>query len=153
MAEAAANTPVARPRGIHPGVRLLAKLILVGIAVQFVLGGLGTFDTAHGGRYSDSYFSAHGTCALVITGIAAVMLIVALVTRSGARVAWETVALGLLTAPVQHQLAQAGTDHAPWVGSLHVLTGLLILVLDAHIAYPGLGAVLRGRVPQDGTAA
>ena len=125
-------------------MRLLAKLFLAGVVVQFLLAGLGTFDVAHGGGYKDSYFTAHGVCALVLTGLTVVMLVVALVTRSGRLVAGQSLALGVLTTPVQHALATEGADSAPWVGVLHVLVGLAILGLAARLAYPRLGAALRG---------
>lgn len=132
-------------RPVASAVRMLAKLILLAIVVQFALGGLGMFDTAHSGGFRDTYFTVHDNFALVITGLMVVMLIVALATRSGRMVVWESLALALLTAPVQHELATRGAADAPWVGSLHVVTGLLILAIDAHVAYPGIGAALRSR--------
>jgi hypothetical protein len=146
----AAETTTTAPR-VAPVVRLLAKLFLAGVVVQFLLAGLGTFDVAHGGAYKDSYFTAHGVCAVALTVLTAVMLVVTLVTRSGLPVAGQSLALGVLTTPVQHALATAGSDSAPWVGALHVLVGLAILGLAARIAYPGLGAALRGAAKEGGT--
>lgn len=126
-------------------IRILAQVTLLAIFVQFVLAGLGTFDTAHGGTFKDAYFTLHDNFALVIIGLAVVMFVIALAARCGRALVWESFALGLCSGPIQHELASLGTDHAAWVGSLHVLTGVLLLVLDAHIAFPGLGAVLRQR--------
>ncbi|WP_433170186.1 DUF6220 domain-containing protein [Actinoallomurus sp. CA-150999] len=133
-----ADAPVA-----SHAVRVIGQVTLLAIFVQFILAGLGTFDTAHGGTFKDSNFTLHDRFALVIVALTVLMLIVALVTRSGRMVVGESLLLALLVGPVQHALATTGTDHAPWVGSLHVLTGVLILILDAHVAFPG-----RRRRPQ-----
>jgi hypothetical protein len=124
-------------------VRILAQVTLLAIFFQFVLAGLGTFDTAHGGTFKDKYFTLHDNFALVIIGLAVVLFLVALITRAGRTAVWEALTLALAAGPLQHLLATNGTDHAPWVGSLHVLAGVLILVLDAHLAFPGIGAGLR----------
>ena len=131
-------------------MRGLAQLTFFAIVVQFILGGLGTFDAAHSGTFKDSYFNLHSKFALVIIALAVLMVVVALVTRSGRLVVGESVLLAVSVGPVQHALATAGTDHAPWVGSLHVLTGVLILVLDAHLAFPR--GVLARRQPASKSA-
>jgi hypothetical protein len=131
------------PRPVAGTVRGIGRLTLLAIVVQFTLAGLGTFDTAHSGTFKDSYFSWHDKFALVIIALAVLMVLVALLTRSGRLVVAESILLALLVGPVQHALATTGTDHAPWVGSLHVLTGVLILVLDARIAFPRVGAARR----------
>jgi hypothetical protein len=117
-------------------VRISARVTLAAIVVQFMLAGLGTFDAVHGDTVKDSFFKLHDRFALVIIVLMVVTLIVALVTRSHRRVLVQSALLPLLAGPVQHALATAGTDHAPWVGSLHVLTGVLILVLESRLAVP-----------------
>lgn len=131
-----------RARGIR-AVRVIAQVTLLAIFVQFLLAGLGTFDTAHGGEFKDKYFTLHDNFALVIIGLTIVLFLVALIVRAGKAVVWEAVVLGLAAGPLQHELATNGTDHAPWVGALHVIAGVLILLLDTHLAFPATGAALR----------
>lgn len=131
------TSPPGAPRQVAGAVRDIGRLELLAIVVQFVLAGLGTFDTAHGGTFKDSYFTWHDRFALVIIALAVLMALVAVLTRSGRLVIGESILLAVLVGPVQHALATAGTDHAPWVGSLHVLTGVLILALDAHLIRAG----------------
>lgn len=146
---AAGEAPAGPKRGVMV-VRMMARVTLLAIIVQFMLAGLGTFDADHGETFKDSYFSAHRTFALVIIGLAVIMFITSLVVRAGRTLIVQTLVLALAVGPVQSQLAQAGADHAAWVGSLHVLTAVLILVLDARIA--DMGASSRRRKPAGGEA-
>lgn len=130
-------------------VRLLAQVTLAAIAVQFVLAGLGAFDAVHGDKVKDSFFTLHDRFALVVIALTVLTLLAAAITRSGRTVVGEAAGLALLAGPLQHELATAGVDHAPWVGSLHVLNGLVILFLECHLAFPTVGSALRKRGASD----
>lgn len=138
------EVPAAGPRRA-PAVRIFGWVTLATIAVQFVLAGLGAFDAVHGDVVKDSFFRLHDRFALVVIAATVLTLIAALVTRSGRAAIGEAFLVALLAGPAQHELATAGADHAPWVGSLHVLNGLLILALAAHLAFPGIGSARRRR--------
>jgi hypothetical protein len=137
--EATATVAPAAPPRAGAILRGLGRLTLLAILVQFILAGLGTFDTVHGGTFQDSYFSAHNALGFVIAGLTLVILLAAFVARPGRTTLGESILLFVLAGPIQPILGMTGANHAAWVGSLHVLNGLLILALTARIAVPGAG--------------
>lgn len=99
----------------------VGRLTLLAIFVQFVLAGLGIFDTAHGGAFKNSYFSVHNNFALVIEVLAVLMPVIALVSRAVRLIVGESALLALLVGRVQHALAQRGRTTRPGSASCPIL--------------------------------
>jgi hypothetical protein len=120
-------------RAIH---RWLLTLLLVCVAVQFFLAGLGAFKAQHGteqGTIGDSqfadYFSPHRAFANVLIVIAVLVLVAALVGKMGKR--WILVSLSL---PVLIELQYVFASNGPsWFRAIHVLNALVIAgIAGAH---------------------
>src|SRR3954467_13423325 len=75
-----------------------------------------------------SSFDAHRTLGEIIGGLTLLMLIAALVARASKRVMWASIVLFLLAEFAQHGLASGGNSNK-WVGGLHALDGVIILLL------------------------
>lgn len=107
----------------------LAALLVLGIVVQFFLAGLGVFDIAgHKDLEDVGQLDPHRAVAHILALIAILMLIAALVARTGNTKIWVSIALVVLIELVQALLASGGEDHH-WLGGLHALDGLVILGL------------------------
>jgi uncharacterized protein DUF6220 len=102
-------------RGALVAYRVVLALFLLGGAVQIFLAGRGAFG---GG------FDAHRTFGFVLSGIALVVLVLALLARVGTRDVVLAVVLFLLAGGAQSLLAGAG---GPVWGGLHALSGLAII--------------------------
>ena len=98
--------------GIH---RLLSLLFVAGGVIQFVLAGYASF----GG----SDWDPHSVWGTVLTVVALVILILAVVGRRAALQA-SAIVFGLML--LQNVLGVVGED-APVLGALHPLNGLIIL--------------------------
>jgi Family of unknown function (DUF6220) len=112
---AGARTTSGLARGALLAYRVVLALFLLGGAVQIFLAGLGAFG---GG------FDAHRTLGFVLSGIAVVVLVLALLARVGTRDVVLSVVLVLLTGGAQSLLAGAG---GPFWGGLHALDGLVLI--------------------------
>lgn len=101
--------------------------------VMFFLAGLGVFSESH---YK---FDAHRILGTVLTVVALVLVILAVIGRKEALAASGAL-LGLMI--LQNILAGVGED-APVIGALHPVNGLLILFV-AHQAARGLPLPIGG---------
>ena len=120
-------------RAIH---RWLLTLLLVAVAVQFFLAGLGAFKAQHGteeGTIGDpqfaDYFSPHNANANLLEVIALLVLIAAVVGKMGKR--WILVSLSL---PVLIELQYVFASNGPsWFRAIHVLNAFVIAgIAGAH---------------------
>lgn len=120
-------------RAVH---RWLLTLLLVAVAVQFFLAGLGAFKAQHGterGTIGDSqfadYFSPHRGFANVLAIIAVLVLLAALVGRMGRR--WILVSLSL---PILIELQYLFASNGPsWFRAIHVVNAFVIAgITGAH---------------------
>ena len=117
---------MSRARDIH---RWLLTLLLVAVAVQFFLAGLGAFKAQHGteqGTIGDSqfagYFSPHQATANVLFIIALLVLIAAVVGKMGKR--WIGVSLSV---PILLELQYVFAGNGPsWFRAIHVVNALVI---------------------------
>jgi hypothetical protein len=100
--------------------------------VQIFLAGLGTFRLLHGA--GDSALDPHRTLGFAMGGMALILLILALIARSGARAVVGLVLLVLLTSFVQSLLASLADHHVVY-GALHATDGLLILAIPAYLYF------------------
>ena len=113
---------------IHNG---LAWLAVLGSVVQFFMIALMIF--------SGVSLEMHATTGRVLQGVAALMLIAALVIRTSPRTTWYSVAAFLLLVPIQGVLAYM--DLPGFLKASHALTGTLILWLSYQMAAGNAKAV------------
>ena len=137
MTDPRAETTAARPGGgLAAGARVayrwvLALFLLAG-AVQIFLAGYGAF---HGG------FGAHRTLGFAMSGIALVILVLALLGRVGGRDIGLSALLFLLAALGQSGWAALGENSA-FFGGVHAFEGLAIIGLAGFLHG---AAIRRGR--------
>jgi hypothetical protein len=117
--------------------RALAVFLICG-AVQVFLAGLGVFSGGGGGPGLDP----HRWFALALAAVALVVVVLAVVARTGRRTIGLGVLLFVLVFVVQGFLAVWGRDNA-WFGGLHALDGLLIIGLAAYLFASSGDAVSR----------
>ena len=105
----------------------LAALLVLGILVQFFLAGLGVFQIAgHNDLDKVKGLDPHRALGHILTGVAILMLVAALIARTGKAKIWGSLAVALLIELVQAATAGSGTDHH-WLGGLHALDAVIIL--------------------------
>jgi Family of unknown function (DUF6220) len=124
--EAAAGTRTPAS-GAYRAYHAALGVFLVCGAVQIFLAGLGVFS-AGGGPGIDP----HRWFALVLAGVALVIVILAAVARAGRRAIVLSVVVFLLTFVLQGFLAVWGRESA-WFGGLHALDGLLLIGLAGYL--------------------
>ena len=108
------------------------------VCAAFVLGVLGQVYLAGRGAFRgvEGYqgFGPHETMGNILGIAAVVILVLALIARAGKPSMIGALVLFLLTEVAQHGLAQAGRHNA-WVGGLHALDGMLILLLAIALTF------------------
>ena|SRR3712207_3905089 len=132
--EAAAGTRGRSP-GLHRALHYALGVFLVCGAVQIFLAGLGVFSGE-----GDPGIDPHRWFALVLAGVAFVVVVLAAVARTGTRTIGLAVLLFLLVFLAQGFLAVWGRESA-WFGGLHALDGLLIIGLAGYLFWASAGAV------------
>ena len=105
--------------------------LLAGVA-QIFLAGLGVFSVQDHGVNGDTAFAPHRTLGFTISGLALIILVLALIARPGARAITGSVVLALLTNLMQSLLAGLADSQAVF-GALHALDGLLILGIAGYL--------------------
>jgi hypothetical protein len=128
------RTPAA---GVYRAYHWAVGVFLVCGAVQVFLAGLGIFSQS-----GDPGLDPHRFFALVLAGVAFVVVVLAAVARAGARTIVLCVLLFLLTFLLQGFLAVWGRDNA-WFGGLHALDGLLLIGLAGYLFGTSSGALGR----------
>jgi hypothetical protein len=112
---------------------LLLAFLLLGI-VQIFLAGLGVFNL-HGqelGADGETALNPHRSLGFGLSGLALIILILALIARPGARAIVLSVVMVLLVGLAQSILAGLGED-TPVFGGLHALDGLAILAVAGFL--------------------
>ena len=133
--EPAAGQLSSSRRGADTVYAYLSALLVLGLLVQIFLAGFGVFDL-NGTKLDDAdSFDAHEFLGHILGIVALLMLILAIVARTSKLAIWGSLALVVFIEAVQGALAAAGDDH-PWVGGLHALDGVLILLFAVmlHLA-------------------
>lgn len=103
---------------------ILAWLAVLGSIVQFFMIALFIFNHVS--------LEMHANTGRVLEGVAALMLITALIIRTSRRTTWYSVAVFLLLFPIQGVLAYM--DLPGFLNALHAVTGTLILWLSHSMA-------------------
>src|SRR3954466_2188239 len=106
----------------------LAALTALAVVVQVFLAGVGVFGMDAPKAEDAGSFDPHRVLGEIIGGLTLLMLIAALVARASRRVMWASIVLFLLAEFAQHGLASGGNSNK-WVGGLHALDGVVILLL------------------------
>jgi Family of unknown function (DUF6220) len=122
-----ASTLSAKPPA-SPAVRtayrvVLALYLLLGV-VQIFLAGLGVFSLFGSGPG----FGPHRTLGFIMSAVALLIVVMAVVARAGGRAIGVAVLLFVLAAGGQSLSADLGEDAAFW-GGVHALSGLATLGL------------------------
>jgi hypothetical protein len=120
------------------GLAALSPLVMLFLALGFIqifLAGLGVFslDGEQLGSADESAFDPHRFVAMVMTAVAALVVLAAAVARPGRRIVITSVVLFLLVFVVQGVLAAAGEDTALF-GGLHALVGIGTLGVAGHLS-------------------
>jgi hypothetical protein len=128
--ETTPTLPAKRP--VSPAIRtayrvVLGLYLLLGV-VQIFLAGLGVFSLFGSGPG----FEPHRTVGFVMSGVALVIVVMAVVARAGGRAIGLAVLLFLLVAVGQSLFAGLGEDVAFW-GGVHALSGLATLGLAGYL--------------------
>jgi hypothetical protein len=113
--------------------------LLLGV-VQIFLAGLGAFSAGGGPG-----FEPHRLTGFIMSGVALVVVVLAVVARAGSRHIAAVVVVLLLAGLMQRLLSAGGWENA-WIGGLHALDGLVILGVAGNL----FGASAPGRGPDGG---
>src|SRR3954464_9046874 len=118
-------------RGVDRAFVYLVTLFFVGVLVQVFLAGVGAFGELgdHVTKLEDaSSFDAHRALGNILGALAVLLLILAALARAS-RATWiGALVLAVLAAAAQSGLAAGGEDNK-WVGGVHALDGIIILLL------------------------
>lgn len=115
----------------------LSVLFLLAVLAQMFLAGLGAFHR-HG--TPGVGFGPHEDLGNALGIAATVIFLVSLVARASWRTVICALLLAVLTEVAQHGLAQFGKDNQ-WIGAVHALDGMLILLLAAGLAFTSVRRV------------
>lgn len=116
-----------RPSPARVAYRVTLTVFLLMGAVQIFLAGLGVFSSR-----GDPGFGPHRILGFTMAAVALVIVVLAVLTRSGGPAIGVAVVLLLLTGAGQSLLAGFGEGNA-FVGGLHALDGLVILGLAGYL--------------------
>ena len=118
---------------MRPAFRIVASLTSLAVIVQVGFAGYGAFNAVdtpdHTKKSIENGFDPHGALGYVVIALMIVLLLVALVSRHGVRIAAILLVLGV----VQALLSWAAT-HAAWVGFFHGVNALAIAGIAGSLA-------------------
>lgn len=120
-------------RAVDVAYGYLAAFFVLGVLFQVYLAGIGIFGINSAKVANATSLNPHrawGTVLMVLSLILLVLALIAWVSR--ATVIW-TLVLALLVVVAQTGLAAAG-DSNKWIGGLHALDGMIILLLSLWLA-------------------
>jgi hypothetical protein len=106
----------------------LAAITALAVVVQVFLAGVGVFGIDAKTAEDAASFDPHRVLGEIIGGLALLLLVAAVVARASKRAVWGAIVLFLLAEFAQHALASGG-DSNKWVGGLHALDGIIVLLL------------------------
>jgi len=116
------------PPAVRTAYRVVLGLYLLLGVVQIFLAGLGVFSLFSSGPG----FDPHRTVGFVMSGVALVIVVLAVVARAGGRAIGLAVLLLVLVAVGQSLFAALGEDAAFW-GGVHALSGLSTLGIAGYL--------------------
>ena len=111
----------------------LAALFVLGVLLQVYLAGIGIFGINSAKVANATSLDPHRAWGTVLMVLSLILLVLALIAwASRATVIW-TFVLALLVIIAQSGLAAAGESNK-WIGGLHALDGMIILLLSLWLA-------------------
>ena len=120
-------------RGVDRAYGYLAGLFVVAVLVQVFLAGVGAFGD-HAAKIANAKsFDPHRALGTVLGIVAVVLFLAALAARASRATVIGAFLLATLTLVAQMALAGGGENNK-WVGGIHALDGMLILVLSVWLA-------------------
>ncbi len=111
----------------------LAAFFVLGVLFQVYLAGIGIFGINARKVANATSLNPHRAWGTVLMVIAIVLLILALIAWASRATVIETFVLALLVIVAQSGLASAGESNK-WIGGLHALDGMVILLLSLWLA-------------------
>jgi hypothetical protein len=120
-------------RGLDVGYGYLMALFVLGVLAQVFLAGVGVFGFNARKVANASSLNPHRALGSVLMVVAIVLLILALAAWHSRGTVISTFVLALLVVVAQSGLAAAGESNK-WVGGLHALDGMVILLLSIWLA-------------------
>jgi hypothetical protein len=120
-------------RGLDVGYGYLMALFVLGVLVQMFLAGVGVFGINARKVANASSLDPHRALGSVLMVVAIVLLILALAAWHSRGTVIGTFVLALLVVVAQSGLAAAGENNK-WIGGLHALDGMVILLLSIWLA-------------------
>ena len=122
--------------GVDRAFIYLVTVFFIGVLVQVFLAGVGAFGD-HAAKVEDaSSFDPHRTLGFILGGVAIILLILALLARASQATWIGALVLAVLAFGAQSGLASGG-DSNKWVGGLHALDGIIILLLAGWLTGTG----------------
>lgn len=132
----ATRQPGAVRHGIDVAYSYLAGIFVLGVLLQVYFAAIGIFGISAGEGAGASSFDLHRGWGAILMIIAVVLLILALAAWQSRAAVIGTFVLAVLAGVAQSLLASAG-DSNKWVGGLHGLDGMVILLLSVWLALTG----------------
>jgi len=115
-------------RGVDRAFVYLVTLFFVGVLVQVFLAGVGVFGDHSLKVQNASSLDPHRALGDILGAFSVILLLLAALARA-TRSTWiGALVLAVLAAAAQSGLA-AGGENNKWVGGLHALDGIIILLL------------------------
>jgi hypothetical protein len=112
----------------------LAGLFVLGVLVQVFLAGVGIFGINARKVASATSLDPHRAWGSVLMLVSLVLLVLALVAWRSLATVISTFVLAVLVIVAQSGLAAAGESNK-WMGGLHALDGMLILLLSLWLTF------------------
>ncbi len=111
----------------------LAAFFVLGVLFQVYLAGVGIFGINSAKVANASSLGPHRAWGAVLMVLSLILLILALIAWASRATVICTFVLALLVIVAQTALAAAG-DNSKWIGGLHALDGMVILLLSLWLA-------------------
>jgi len=139
MTAKTSDVPVARQqragarRAVDVAYSYLAAFFVLGVLAQVFLAGVGIFGINSTKVANATSLNPHRTWGTVLMVLSVILLILALIAWASRTTVIWTFVLALLVIVAQSALAAAG-ENSKWIGGLHALDGMVILLLSLWLA-------------------
>lgn len=120
--------------GVDVAYGYLAGLFVLGVLVQVFLAGVGIFGINARKVANATSLDPHRAWGSVLMLVSLVLLVLALVAWRSLATVISTFVLAVLVIVAQSGLAAAGESNK-WMGGLHALDGMLILLLSLWLTF------------------
>jgi hypothetical protein len=125
--------PAGARRAVDVAYSYLAAFFVLGVLIQVYLAGIGIFGINSTKVADATSLDPHRTWGTVLMVLSLILLILALIAWASRTTVIWTFVLALLVIVAQTALAAAG-ENSKWIGGLHALDGMVILLLSLWLA-------------------